>query len=391
MPLVSIIIPTHNRAHYAVETVRSLLSLQGDLEIVVCDTSAQDDISPAFSLALDSGRLRLVRPSKPIMSVVDNFNEALLAATGDYLVFIGDDDFVSHRILDVALWSKENSIESIKFTFPILYFWNDFGNSEKWGASGSTLQIGKFNGTVSRNDPIGALHAAITDLGGGVLNMPRAYAGMISSSLVKRIIDKYDMLFGGVSPDIYSAALISLESKNNIKIDYPIIIPGASGASTSGQSANGQHHGGLRDNAHIAPFIDLIWDPRIPEFYSVPTVWSFSLVKAAERAGIKISLISFCRLYLKCFLFHKNYNQYTLRSLKTLGKNSGVLRVFCSLFLAFAFESFSMIQKIAGRVSKKINNSNVIIIENVDSIVCATDIIEKQLAKSCALNLPEKK
>ncbi|WP_374220708.1 hypothetical protein [Deefgea sp. CFH1-16] len=42
--------------------------------------------------------MKIVRPPNSI-SVVDNFNIALNAADGDYLVFIGDDDFVSDEIL----------------------------------------------------------------------------------------------------------------------------------------------------------------------------------------------------------------------------------------------------------------------------------------------------
>lgn len=387
MPLVSIIIPTHNRAGYAIETVRSLLLLPGDVEIIVCDTSISDDISPAFTGA---EKFRLIRPNKPVMSVVDNFNKALSAATGDYLVFLGDDDFVSDQIVDVASWAKNNSVESIKFTFPVLYFWNDFGNSAKWGASGSSLQVNKFSGKVSTDNPIFSLNAAIADLGGGVLNMPRAYAGMISRNLAERIIGKYGELFGGVSPDIYSAALISLESKNNVKIDYPVIIPGASGASTSGQSANGRHHGGLRDNAHIAPFVNLSWDPRIPEFYSVPTVWSFSLVKACERAGIDIPIVSFCRLYVKCFLFQRSYKQFTFESIKSLRQNKGTPKVFVGLFAAVICESFTIAKKIVGRVvNRRAKDSRLTIIKDIKDISAAKSETEKLLARMQSLVLPE--
>ena len=101
MPLVSVIIPTHNRARYAVPTIRSVLAASPDIVVVVCDTSEVDLISSEFKNDL---RLRLIRPNR-VINVVDNFNEALSAATGDYLVFIGDDDFVSSKIFDVAKWA----------------------------------------------------------------------------------------------------------------------------------------------------------------------------------------------------------------------------------------------------------------------------------------------
>src|SRR3546814_18230876 len=92
--------------------------------------------------------------------------------------------------------------------------------------------------------------------------MPRAYCGLISLTLIKRILADHDALFGGVSPDIYSAALISAHSVNALDIDFPAVIPGASGASKAGQSAAGRHVGVLRDNDHIRPFRNLIWQDR---------------------------------------------------------------------------------------------------------------------------------
>ncbi|MFX7977155.1 hypothetical protein ABTK65_20135, partial [Acinetobacter baumannii] len=87
---------------------------------------------------------------------------------------------------------------------------------------------------------------------------------------VERIVARHGELFGGVSPDIYSAALISLESQKSYQVDFPIVIPGACAGSTSGKSAQGRHVGGLRDNAHIGAFKNLVWDARVPEYYSVP-------------------------------------------------------------------------------------------------------------------------
>ena len=72
-PLVSVVVPTHERAHYAVSTIRSLLELSDEIEVVVSDSSENDAISPAFSGVQASARLKILRPTKKL-SVVDNFN-----------------------------------------------------------------------------------------------------------------------------------------------------------------------------------------------------------------------------------------------------------------------------------------------------------------------------
>lgn len=307
-PLISIIIPSHNRADCAISTVKSLLKLDNCVEIIISDTSEVDAISEEIE-QYRCDRLKHVRPEAKI-NVVEHFNFALQHAEGDYLVFIGDDDFVSPSIVEMALWAKKRDADALSFSFPALYYWPNFISSTRWSASAGTLAISKFSGNISRINCHKELHKSLQNLGSGVLGMPRAYAGMISRDLLNKIHNKYGELFGGVSPDIYSAALISMESSKAYFIDFPIIVPGASGGSTSGQSANGRHEGGLRDNDHISAFKNLIWDIRVPEFYSVPTVWGYSLVKAVDLNPEWNRSINFQNLYFKIFINNPKYRSY---------------------------------------------------------------------------------
>lgn len=353
-PVVSVIIPTHERAQYAVPTIRSMLALQGDIEVVVCDTSTNDLISSALHGAPNLARLKLVRPGRAL-SVVDNFNTALAAASGKYLTFIGDDDFVSAQILSVANWAEANKVDAIKFSFPTLYFWPDFRHKTQNAKIAGTLRTSQFSGRVTPHDAKAAALQAMANFGGGVMEMPRAYAGLISRELVERIEKKYGLLFGGVSPDIYSAFLISQETEKCVYIDYPVIIPGASGASTAGQSANGRHVGALRDNAHISPFHDLVWDSRIPEFYSVPTVWSYSLLKAVEKHGTQLNQINFPRLYLKCLIFHRHFFNETRSAISIYKKQVNVISIIYSTVSAAFEEATWIIKNIAHRLMKKVD------------------------------------
>jgi glycosyltransferase involved in cell wall biosynthesis len=363
MPLVSVIIPTHERARYAVPTIRSLLALSEQIEVVVCDTSKVDDISPAILNAPAANRLRIIRPNRP-MSVVDNFNEALSTATGKYLVFIGDDDFVAGEVVAVAKWAATEGIDAVKFTFPALYYWPDFTHKTQGGAIAGTLRISAFDGSIKKHDAKMALKHALANLGGGVGGMPRAYVGMVSAELVSEIQDKYGPLFGGVSPDIYSAALISLEAKNCVKIDYPVIVPGFSGASTAGQSANGTHVGGLRDNAHIGAFKNLVWDERIPEFYSVPTVWSYSLLKAAETARLPAKAINFPRLYTKCLIYQNRYRTHTYSAIKAFLPKNSVHSLLVGALIAILYECAWIAGKLMTRVKTRLWPSTEGFIQN---------------------------
>ena len=348
-PLVSIIIPTHERSKYLIPTVKSLLSIPYDIEIVVSDSSHHDHISVAIRDFPGSNRVKIIRPGTSI-SVVDNFNIALAASSGRFVTFIGDDDFVSDQIYQVALWAEEANIEAIRFTFPVLYYWSDFLHQRLGTSLGGTLHIKKYTGKTRIIRPATSVLAALDNFGGGVLEMPRAYCGLISRKLVQRIDHKYGPLFGGVSPDIYSSYLISIESFRSVYIDFPVIIPGSSGKSTAGLSANGQHVGLLRDNPHIKPFKNLIWDDKIPEFYSVPTVWSFSLLQAVETTETLAEKPNFLRLYLKCFVFYPKYRDYTLKAFCAYSTTRSPLNLCKEIPIAIASESIFMLGIIVKRI-----------------------------------------
>ncbi len=191
MPLLSIVVPTHERAHYAIPTITSLLELTGDeTEIVVADTSTTDTISRALSSVPGWSRVTMVRPG-PGLSVVDNFNAGLRAARGDYLLFLGDDDFVAPVIIELVRWACANEVDALKLSFPALYYWPDFLHKRRHDFYAGSLHIQAFSGHVVRHDALAALGDATADLGGGVGEMPRAYAGIVSRRLVERITDKY--------------------------------------------------------------------------------------------------------------------------------------------------------------------------------------------------------
>ncbi len=350
LPILSVIIPTHNRSSYAVPTISSLLSISADIEIVVSDTSELDCISQHFIDDERWSRVRLIRPGIAL-SVVDNFNEGLKHATGEYLLFLGDDDFVTSNVISLLHWTKKNQIDALHFKFPIHYYWPDFKHKRRGDSLAGTLSINRFTGSIQLHDSKKALRDAAENLGGGIYNMPRAYAGIVSRELVALIVGKHGFLFGGVSPDIFSAALIADNAKNCISIDYPIIIPGSSGASTAGQSANGLHVGGLRDNAHIRAFKNLVWDDLVPEFYSVPTVWGYSLLRALELVSTPVNP-NYGRMYVRCFLYHRRYISYSLISIKSAARKLGVSR----LLLLLASGGFAEVRWIVTKVLTLIFN-----------------------------------
>lgn len=327
MPILSVIIPTHERFRYAKETVAVILGMSEDIELIVSDTSMVDP----WTSAAPHPRLKVVRPGTGI-SVVDNFNTALSYATGDYVCFIGDDDLIAPEIVDIAYKAKSLGVDAVRFTFPIIFYWKDYLHRSDPEAYSGTIWVGEYSGRVGSLDTEAALRQAADNLGHGVFEMPRAYCGLIARSLIKEILADHDALFGGVSPDIYSAALISAHASKALDIDFPAVIPGASGASTAGQSAAGRHVGTLRDNDHIRPFRDLVWHPLVPEFYSVPTVWGYSLVRAIEQLSDNPEIgPNWGRLYARCIMHHRPYWQETFHAMKAYAEHKSAMSLLGTL------------------------------------------------------------
>lgn len=356
MSLLSIIVPTHERFRYAEKAVTALLDLSDEIEVVVSDTSEVDPW-PKDLVACSGGRLKIVRPGNGI-SVVDNFNAALDAAAGDYVCFIGDDDIVTADAVTIARWASDSGVDAVQVTFPVLFYWPDYLHRSFPELYSGTLWVTRYSGKITPLDARKSLAYAAHRLGRGVYAMPRAYCGIVSRKLIATIVASEGRLFGGVSPDIYSAALIASYATTAVQIDFPIVIPGASGASTAGQSAAGGHRGALRDNDHIRPFRGLKWHPLVPEFYSVPTVWGFSLAKAVEKLPASDAPpLNWGRLYAQCLLYHQKYWHETWVAMSNYAGRYSWLRLTSMILRGFVAEFIWLAHKLSERASLRRRNS----------------------------------
>lgn len=87
----SVVIPTHNRLDLlqdAIETVRR--QDYSHWELVVFDNASTDDIA-GHVRSLSDARVRYAR-SDDFLPVTDSWNRAIEFATGDYVIFLGNDD-----------------------------------------------------------------------------------------------------------------------------------------------------------------------------------------------------------------------------------------------------------------------------------------------------------
>lgn len=92
--LVTVAIPTFNRAHFLERAARSVLDqTHRNLELWIYDNASEDDTPAVCARLVDDPRVRIVRHESNI-GFVPNQNAAYGGGAGEYILVIGDDDIL---------------------------------------------------------------------------------------------------------------------------------------------------------------------------------------------------------------------------------------------------------------------------------------------------------
>lgn len=101
-PLITIAIPTFNRAALLRDCVRTALAQTYDRFEVLVSDNASTDGTPDVLRSFNDGRLRVVRQQTNI-GLLPNWNACLAEARGAYIVFVSDDDRIAPSFLELAV------------------------------------------------------------------------------------------------------------------------------------------------------------------------------------------------------------------------------------------------------------------------------------------------
>jgi glycosyltransferase involved in cell wall biosynthesis len=104
-PLVSVVIPTHNRVSFLPLTLHSVLGQEGvTLEVVVVDDGSTEDVRDVVNRAgAGDARVRLLRHDVPL-GVSAARNSGVAAAGGTWIAFVDDDD----------VWAPDKLVSQIR-------------------------------------------------------------------------------------------------------------------------------------------------------------------------------------------------------------------------------------------------------------------------------------
>ena len=281
-PLISIIIPTRNRQKYAYAAVKSIISYNANIQVIVQDNSDDESLKDLLIDEIATSKVIYHYIEKKIAGV-DNYNIATQYATGEYFCAIGDDDSVLPEIIDCARWMHKNNIDAVLPSNALFYFWP----SEVKAKHSAYLGIGSFSGSILPYNPEEGIIKLLNQGGQGYLSLPivGSYHGLVRMARMREVKDITGRFYGGLSPDMYSAVCLSLlPDMKFFRLDYPITLPGICPESTSAASDAGKHIGFLKDAPHFDGLLEpYTWDKIVPEIYSVQTIWCETMIHAIKK------------------------------------------------------------------------------------------------------------
>jgi hypothetical protein len=121
----SVLLPTRNGGGFLRDCIASVLDQPyPDMELVVSDNANTDETAAVVASFAGDPRLKSIRLAEPV-SVTENWRAALEASEGEYILMIGDDDFVLPGYFEelaevIALFSDPEGIvyNGYSYVFP---------------------------------------------------------------------------------------------------------------------------------------------------------------------------------------------------------------------------------------------------------------------------------
>lgn len=311
--ILSILIPTRNRAIYLMNVVEAILTICcQNFELIIQDNSDDNQLQDLIEEIKDE-RLIYQHTTEEI-SFAENFERGLRLCQGEYITIIGDDDGASSELIDLAYYLYDNKIESVSFQTSVSYFWPKIAGLT--GDNQGVIQIGDIKCSVKKYPVRHELYRLLQNGGQNYLQfgLPKLYHGIVKRTVIDNIIKHYGTCFDSLSPDIFSTVRLSEFIEINYVTDYPFTIAGSCPASASAASMTGKHEGRLNEAPHFRGFQDYKWSSYVPKFYSVPTIWAESLVYAIKSSKNPelLKYLNIKRIVTYCLEKHPSYQETIL-------------------------------------------------------------------------------
>jgi hypothetical protein len=307
-PILSIVIPTRNRAATLSVVVDGLLKWPDeDVELIVEDNSDEEAMcAPIRDRWQGDRRLKWAWDGR-VRSAIENCDAAIGRATGEVVCFIGDDDSIARHSLAAARWMVERDVDALLCS-PGSYLWPDVENavSVNDAYNGRLAPLSATGGQTSVHTPSELCEVARC----GALSMgklPRVYQAFVQRRVLERMRASIGTYFPGPVPDMSNAVGMAGFVGKSAFVDIPLTISGQSASSMSGRNARRDHQGAISAERSLPADAGERWDPRVPRYWSGPTIWAQAALEAAKTVNNAdfVPHFSFAKVYAACFTFNR--------------------------------------------------------------------------------------
>jgi glycosyltransferase involved in cell wall biosynthesis len=223
VPRFSIVIPTRARADTLVHALRTATGQEfDDLDILVHESGA-DAATAAVVANVSDRRVRHIRTVDEV-SMTENWERALRAATGEFVTFIGDDDgllpdacAIAERVLN------RNDIELLNW-IPACYFWPAYVGEHLR----NRLLVHLHRSDVIEEFDSRAELELLYRFRRHYSRLPMIYNSFVSRRLVQRVWDREGHYFSGSTPDVVSGIVNAFYSTSFHVLGRPLSSTGLS-------------------------------------------------------------------------------------------------------------------------------------------------------------------
>jgi len=277
-PLLSIIVPTKDRYKYLKHLIALIDSFySNEIELILQDNTADNREIIEFIKQKEHPYLKYYHNPKQI-PVSYNSDLAVLNSNGEYVCYIGDDDGVTSHIIECVKWMKTNNID-VAVPASVVYLWPDYHHN------GSVLKYKRFSNKIELVDLNEALNRSLKN---GFINrgiLPLLYHGIVKRSVLDKIYEIGGTFFPGPSPDIANGVALCFTAKVYARVDFPIVISGASARHAGGIHKLKNRLAKIEDCPFLPKNAKENWEKNLPKIWAGETVWPESAIKALRYMG----------------------------------------------------------------------------------------------------------
>lgn len=223
----SVLLPTRNRLKYLIYAIETVIKQDySNWEIIVSDNDSEEKILEYIS-SLKDERIKYFR-TEHFCPVTDNWNNALVHSTGDYIIMLGDDDGLLDGYFSKCIsLIKEHKNPEVIYNSAFVY---TYPGALAHLPNGNLVQYGYAPFLLQKQEPYILDQKDTRHLVDQILNFNVAVNFNMQHILVSREmvreLQKYGAFYQSPYPDYYATTALLLKAERILAVPYPMVVIG---------------------------------------------------------------------------------------------------------------------------------------------------------------------